>query len=110
MQITALCYVSMSELGRVIDNFSYDWIDENRNEFLDMLFSVGMNVKEPIDEQVNINHRNRFDEVVVCTRWVGNERTDRDWVNSGHASQSAIDKSKNNKLIIDLYRQKDQVE
>lgn len=110
MQITALCYVSMSELAKVMPDITYDWIDDNKVSFYSILHDLGVNIKEPVDEQENIQHRNRFNEVVTCTRWVGNERTDTEWINSGYASRAAIDKSLNNKLVIDLYRKKGEVE
>ena len=110
MQIAALVYISMSELAKVMPDITYDWVDNNTREFLDILHGLGMNVNQPIELQENINHRNRFEEIVTCHRWVGNERTDKEWVNSGYASQEAIDKSKNNKLLTDLYRLRGKVE
>ena len=104
MNIAALCIVSVSELAKVKPEITYDWIEENRDEFLDILYSIGMNTKQPIERQENLHHRNRFNELVVCDRYVGNERIDPDWVKSGYASQEAKDKSLNNKMLTDLYR------
>jgi hypothetical protein len=110
MQIAALIFVSMSELALVMPDITYDWVDNNPEEFNKILHDLGMNVNQPIDMQETIQHRNRFDKIVTCSRWVGNERTDKDWVNSGYASQAAIDKSKDNKLLNDLYRLRGAVE
>ena len=110
MQITALCIVSISEIAKVIPDITYDWIDNNKSKFMDMLYDLGMNVTQPIEYQPTIRHKNRFNEIVVCDRYVGNERTDKEWVSSGYASEAALDKSKNNRLLIDLYRLKGQVE
>lgn len=104
MNIAALCIVSVSELAKVKPEITYDWIENNRDEFLDILYSIGMNTKQPIERQENLYHRNRFNELVVCDRYVGNERLDREWLASGYASQEAKDKSLNNKMLNDLYR------
>lgn len=110
MNIAALCIVSVSELAKVKPEITYDWIDENRKEFLDMLYSIGMNVMQPIERQDNVTHRNRFNEVTTCDRYVGQERIDKEWVNSGYASQEARDKSLNNNMLNDLYRLKGCIE
>jgi len=110
MNIAALCIVSVSELAKVKPEITYDWIDENRNEFMDMLYEIGMNTSQPIEKQENLQHRNRFNEVVISDRYVGNERTDKEWINSGYASQEAKDKATGSKLLADLYRLRGAVE
>lgn len=110
MQITALSIVSVSELYKVRPDITYEWIEKNNHLFLDMLHELGMNTKQPIEKQENIPHKNRFNAVVQCDRYVGNERFDIDWVTSGYASQAAIDKSKGSTMLTDLYRLKGEVE
>jgi hypothetical protein len=110
MNIAALCIVSVSELAKVKPEITYDWIDNNREEFLDILHSIGMNVKQPIEKQENVMHRNRFNEITTCDRYVGNERTDKEWINSGYASQEAKDKATGSKMLADLYRLRGAVE
>lgn len=110
MQIVALCVVSVSEIAKVIPDITYKWIEDNRSEFLDMLYELGMNVKQPIEYQREIQHKNRFNEVVICDRYVGNSRLDSEWINSGYADQSTVDKASGNRLVLDLYRIKGQVE
>lgn len=104
MKIIALVAVSMSELAVAYPEITYTWVNENKKEFEDILYSLGMDIKTPYETQENVQHRNRFNKVVQCDRWVGNERTDKEWVKSGYASQEAIDKSTNSKLITDLYK------
>jgi hypothetical protein len=110
MQITALCIVSVSEIAKVRPDITYKWIEENNHEFLDMLNDLGMNTAQPIELQREIQHKNRFNEIVICDRYVGNQRTDKLWINSGYASVEAKDKASGNKLLKDLYRLKGQVE
>lgn len=110
MNIAALCIVSVSELAKVKPEITYDWIEDNRDEFLDILYSIGMNTKQPVERQENLHHRNRFNELVVCDRYVGNERTDPEWIKSGYASQEAKDKATGSKLLADLYRLRGAVE
>jgi hypothetical protein len=101
--IVALCIISESEIIRVMPNYSaeFEFKDE---EFKDFLYSLGMDVDKPYQRQDALQHRNRFNEIVVCSRWVGNSRLDEKWINSGHASREAIDKASGSKLTEDLYR------
>ena len=104
--ITALCIVSASEITMVKPDFTYDLIKNNPEEFLDILHQFGMDVTQGIETQENLQHRNRAGNIVQCDRYVGYERTDREWITSGFASQEAKDKQLNNKILNDLYRRK----
>lgn len=108
--IIALSIVSMSELAFIKPDITYQWVDENRNDFLDMLYSMGMDVKQTIEQQDDLQHRNRMGQIVICTRWVGYERTDKAWIDSGYASREARDKASGSKLIEDIYRTRGLVE
>ena len=110
MNILALCTISMSEINVGYSDITYDWIEKNPNPFNDLLYSLGMETSKGFEMQEAVQHRNRLNKVVTCTRWIGNERTDEAWVRSGYASLSAIDKAKGNVLLIDLYRERGQVE
>lgn len=101
-KITAIICVSASELAKVIPNFTYDMLEGK--QLNDILGSLGMDTSMPIEHQETVQHRNRFGEIVMCDRWVGFELTTPEWINSGYASQEAIDKSKCNSLLDDLYR------
>lgn len=104
--ILALLYISASEIAKVLPDFTYDFPDKNPHGFQDMLFELGVDIKQPIDRQYTIQHKNRFGEVVICDRWVANERTDKAWITSGYASAEAIDRSLGNKILNDMYRLK----
>lgn len=101
--IVALCIISESEIVKVMPNYSseFEYRDE---EFKDFLYSLGMDVNKPYQRQDALQHRNRFNEIVVCSRWVGNSRLDEKWLNSGYASREAIDKASGSKLTEDIYR------
>lgn len=102
--ITAICIVSASELALVKPDFTYDWAEANNKEFNELLFQFGIDTKQSIEVQEGLDHRNRMNNIVNCTRWVGHERTDKEWIESGNASREAKDKSTGNRLIEDLYR------
>lgn len=106
LNIIALSYISFSEIQKVNPKVNPTWAKNNLTEFHSILKELGVDISVPYDWQVNIQHRNRFNEVVTCDRIVGNESTSKDWVNSGYASREAIDKAKKSKLLIDLYRMK----
>lgn len=110
MQIIALCIISMSEIAKVIPDITYKWIDENETKFYRMLHELGMDTRLNIERQEQIMHRNRLGEIRECDRWVGQERIDKQWLASGYATQEAIDKASGNRLILDIYRLKGQVE
>lgn len=110
LEIIALSYISFSELQKVDQTITPQWAENNTEEFNKTLYSLGMDTSIPYDWQRNIPHRNRFNEVVTCDRIVGNELTTKEWINSGYASQEAIDKSRHNRILIDLYRMKGLVE
>jgi hypothetical protein len=63
-----------------------------------------MDIDKPVLRQDGLQHRNRLNEVVVCSRWVGEERLDEAWLYSGYASREAIDKASGSKILEDLYR------
>lgn len=73
-------------------------------KFNNFLYSLGMDTQRPMIRQDALQHRNRFNEVVVCSRWVGEERLDEAWLHSGYASREAIDKASGSKILEDLYR------
>jgi hypothetical protein len=101
--IVALCIVSESEIIKVLPDYSSEF--ENREyEFKEFLYSLGLDVYKPYVRQDGLQHRNRFNEIVICSRWVGSERLCADWVQSGHASRAAIDKASGSKLTEDIYR------
>lgn len=102
--IVALCIISESEIIKVLPNYSY--LYEEESTFPAFLYSLGMDVSKPYTRQDALQHRNRFNEIVVCSRWVGEERTDEQWINSGYASREAIDKASGSKILESLYREK----
>lgn len=103
-KILALVYISSSEINKITPNWDENFCTEHHVLFTKMLHELGMDTSKPIEQQENLQHRNRFDEVVICTRWVGHERSDVEWIKSGHASQEALDRNKNSRLLDSSYR------
>ena len=110
LNIIALRYISLSEINKFRPEVNRKWIKNNEEEFKSILHQLGMDISVPWDYQENIQHRNYFNEIVTCDRIVGNERTDSEWTHSGLASQEAIDKSRNSRLLVDIYRMKGMVD
>ena len=110
LKIAAVCYVSLSKIQTVVNWVTEEFIEENPEVFKEMLYDLGMDVYNyPWETQV-VTHRNRFNNIITCPRYVGNERTDAQWINSGYCSVEAKDKSLNNSILTDLYRQKGMVD
>lgn len=101
--IVATVIVSKSELLAYNPRF-FDGITPEK--FKQVLFELGIDTNRGIVEQKNLIHRNRLNQVVQCTRWLGEERQDEDWIKSGYASREALDKHSCNRILDDLYRSK----
>ena len=111
LNIVALRYISFSEINKVDKTITPEWASKNPEAFNTILYNLGMDISIPYDWQVNIQHRNYFNEVVTCDRIVGNERLDKEWLEGNKlASTEAKDKARKSKLVIDLYRLKGMVE
>ncbi len=109
-KIAAACVISLSEIQKVRPEIDDKYIENNKEEIQQMLYDLGIDNHEyPAEEQL-VLHRNRFNEIVYCLRWSGMERTDNEWLNSGYASNEALDKAEDNKLLNDLYRKKGLIE
>lgn len=110
MGIAAVRIISESEIATVMKDFNAQWAAENPIQFNKILKDLGFDTNFEIEVQEGLTHRNSFGAVITCTRWVGSERTDPEWLNSGHASQEAKDKANGSKLLEDLYRQRGMTE
>lgn len=104
--IVADIIISESEIAKVMPEYSYQLEEKEPEKFKKIMYSLGMDVNQIYIRQDAIQHRNRFNEVVVCSRWVGRERIDNDWLTSGYASKQAIDKASGSKILESLYREK----
>lgn len=101
--IIALVWVSLSELQTIDRKYSEDWADNSEKELLDILYGLGMNINQPVERSI-VEHRNRFGNLITCSRWTGLERLDKEWIKSGYASEEAVAKQLNNGLVNDLFR------
>ena len=101
--------MSLSEIQTVKPEITPEWINDHKEDFDNYLYELGMDIRYPYETQ-DVQHRNRFGNIISCLRFVGNERFDYSWCNSSYASSAAIDKSKNNSLLTDCYRLRGEVE
>lgn len=101
--IVATVIVSESELRKAY-NLSEPVVEDSK--FASILYNMGMDVSLTVTRQDGLWHRNRLNEIALCSRWIGEERQDSEWINSGYASQEAKDKAKCNRMLDDLYRSK----
>ena len=104
--IYAASYVSESELKMIDSKYQADWEINSSDKFKNMLWTLGLDSRYDYIRVDAVQHRNKLNQVVICSRWVGNERTDAEWLKSGYASQEAIDKGKNSPLLDSLYKEK----
>lgn len=102
--VVALRIISESEIAKVIPNWSASFETDNPTKFKILLSGLGVDVTFPYQRQDGLTHRNMLNEVVLCSRWVGQERLDEDWINSGYASQEAIDKASGSRMVESVYR------
>ena len=102
--IAAQIEISESELVKVLPDYKSSMETDQPTKFKLMLHALGLDISQPYERQDGLQHRNRFNEVVVCSRWVGVERLDTAWIQSGYASKAAIDKASGCRLLEDSYR------
>jgi hypothetical protein len=108
-QIAAVIHVSESEVVLVHSDYESSWnnpCNPNHLKLVSTLRGLGLSTNFPYEYQQVSQHRNRLGQVVVCSRWFGDEREDSEWVNSKYSSQAAKDKAKRSEFLDDLYRQK----
>lgn len=110
LKIAAVSYISLSEIQTVANWVTDEFVEENPDVIKQMLYDLGMDVFEYPFEVQEVTHRNRFGNIITCKRFVGNERIDKEWIESDYCSVEARDKSLNNKILTDLYRAKGMVE
>ena len=110
MGIAAILVVSESEIATVKEDFDLQWAKDNPESLKELLKGLGFDISSDIELQEDLTHRNRFGAINTCARWVGNERIDKEWLNTGYASQEAKDKATGSKMLEDLYRRRGQVE
>lgn len=96
--------ISESELATVIKDWNYTYPEQNPTDFKQLLWDLGINVNKPFEKQEGLIHRNIFNKVVSCTRWVGLEREDEEWIESGYASREARVAASGSKLVADMDR------
>lgn len=104
--IVAQVIISESELAKVIPNYTSEFEASDPYKFRSLLWSLGMDVDKGFQRQDYMQHRNRLNEVVLCSRWVGESRIDTEWIESGYASTEAKDKYSGSRMLEDLYRAK----
>lgn len=106
-KISAYIYISLFEIQKVKPNITEKWCKDisNKSELTKLLYECGLNISKPFELQEN-THRTRFDSIFTGVRFVGHERTDDLWIKSGCASDAAIDKSLNSRMLDDAWRLK----
>lgn len=104
--IIALSIVSSYDIAKVKKDFTYQFVKDNLEDFKDILYRFGMNVNSGFETQENVLHRTLAGDVVQGDRYVGSERTDKEWLESGFASREAKDRASGSKLLTDIYRAK----
>lgn len=104
--IAAKIHISESEIVLVNSEYTYDDFLNNPQKYNDLFFSLGMDMNYSFVYMPIHLHRNRLNKVVICGRFYGDERTDKEWISSGHASQAAKDKASNCRLIDEMYQVK----
>jgi hypothetical protein len=103
--IAAIRVISLSELYKADPKFTEIYAMQNEAELKQILYNAGLDTNQSYEHQVN-QHRNNFNEVYTGSRFVGLERIDSDWIESGLASREAKDKASGSRLLVDLYRSK----
>lgn len=71
---------------------SQKWVEAEKNNDAqakkEILYALGLDVEKGVEEEY-VQHRNWQNQVVKCIRYTGEERQDKQWLRSGHASVEA---------------------
>lgn len=99
--------LSETDVAAIYPEYDVSWLVENIDELKTILWDLGMDTKnENFTLSEVVQHRNRLGKIVTSGRFVGIERSCKEWLQSGYASQSAIDKARNSSMTDCLYREK----
>jgi len=104
--IVATVIISESELIQALPDYQPEDEINKPQQFKQLLHGLGMDTTQAYVRQDNLKHRNRLNQVVHCNRWLGEERLDKQWINSGYASVEAKDKASGSFMLESLYREK----
>lgn len=93
--------LSMSDLV-LLEEFIDAFAREDKYAINRVLWKNGMDVNYPVEIQY-VQHRNLQNKVVTCERYIGTERSDKEWLGLGAASLDAhINSSKDESLRDEL--------
>lgn len=99
--------ISESEIALAYPEYDSSWLVENIDDLKTVLWDFGMDtVNENFTLSEVVQHRNRLGKIVTSGRYIGQERSDEEYLNSGYASESARDKARNSPMTDCLYREK----
>ena len=104
--IAAKIHISESEIILANNEYTYDDFTKNPKKYHSVLYDLGLDTNFNFVFQPTCLHRNRLNKVVICGRFYGDERTDKDWIGAGYASQAAKDKASNCRLVDEMYQQR----
>lgn len=99
-------HISESEISIICPQYDVSWLAENIEDLKTVLYELGGDISKHFELQEVTQHRNRLGNVVTCGRYLLEERSDIKWLQSGYASQAAIDKARNSPMTDCLYREK----
>lgn len=102
--IVALRIISESEIVYEYPEYEASWEKTRLIKLENILYSYGLDTTKSYERQDGLWHRNGFGKIVLCSRYVGQERQDPEWITSGYASQEAKDKYSGSRLLEDIYR------
>lgn len=100
--MVAVVVISISEIAKVLPKITVQWIEENAQKFKQILWELGGDIYKPYERQGGLTHRNQFNKIVLCDRWVLCERLDKEWLESGYASREAKNEASGSKMVQDL--------
>jgi len=102
--ISTPLHVSESEIAIVCQDYTANWITENTEQLITILHGLGIDTTKKFELQPTVQHRNRLHKIVTCARYYGEERGDIEYLQSGYASNEALDKAKNCRMLDSIYR------
>lgn len=100
--------VSEDDIKSIIEGFDVSWLKTHQNDARVLLWNLGIDTDYGIEEQKGLTHRSVLNGITDCTRIVGQERIDREWLKSGHASLEAKEFTNDPTMAQELRKLKNQ--
>lgn len=81
--------ISVDDIKKIVPQFDISWLENNKNDARALLWRLGLDTDYSVEVQKGLTHRTMLCGISNCDRILSVERTDKEWLLSGYASEEA---------------------